>query len=376
VRAKGIRARGRAPAPGGVDSIATSPSRRELKRQLVYRLREAAHQASPEMAALLGRVAWRLSTCGSAPIPTTDPEATIGLRMREDGTGRHYRGVMHCNRILCPCCSAFIRAMRMEQLKPLIEANRHAGRHIFVTLTLRHHLGVLWDELAADIKGSWKQVQQTTVFRRTVRGGVRQDETTWGLHGHHFHSHLLLTVLEDLDPEQFATWFRERFESAATKRGRTCDWQEGWWSEVAPGNLSEVLAYGSKSGGTLEHLIGAELLASGEKAGSRPWDLPEDVYAEVWRDSKRHRWFSAFGIWRLNREDEAKTEEQLAEEGREATGQEVRSVLVADYKRLTPAQNELLEGVVFDPRRGRDAVLRAWDTFWTVFHEDVPGPSG
>jgi hypothetical protein len=374
-RAKGRRSSSVAPAPGGVEEVVRSPSRTEQKRQLVHRLRSVAHESGPEMAALLGRVAWKLSTCGSSAIPTTDPGAKIGLKMRPDGTGRHLSGVMHCNRVLCPCCSAYIVAGRLEQLRPLVEENKDKGRHLFLTLTLRHHMGVEWGELASALKASWKELLQQRRFRESVQGGIRQDETTWGQHGHHFHSHIVLTLEEGIDPSDFTTWFQARFAQAATRRERTCEWREGWWSEVSPDRLVDAVAYTQKPGGGLEHLIGAELLAGGTKGGSRPWDLPDDVYAEVWRASKGHRWFSSFGIWRLRKDDEKKTDEQVAAETREATGEEVRSVPVSEWKRLSPTQADLLQGLVLNPRLAREQALRAWDCFWLVLGQSS-GPAG
>ncbi len=374
-RAKGRRSSSVAPAPGGFEEVVRSPSRTEQKRQLVHRLRQVAHESGPELAALLGRVAWKLSTCGSSAIPTTDPGAKIALKMRPDGTGRHFSGVMHCNRVLCPCCSAYIVAGRLEQLLPLVAQNKDKGRHVFLTLTLRHHMGVEWAELASALKASWKEMLQQRRFRDSVQGGVRQDETTWGQHGHHFHSHIVLTLQEGIDPSDFTTWFQARFAQAATRRERTCEWREGWWSEVSADRLVDAVAYTQKPGGGLEHLIGAELLAGGAKAGSRPWDLPDDVYAEVWRASKGHRWFSSFGIWRLRKDDEQKTDEQVAAETREATGEEVRSVPVVDWKRLTPTQADLLQGLVLNPRLAREQVLRAWDCFWLALGQSS-GPAG
>jgi hypothetical protein len=344
---------------------------------LIHRLKQVAHEAGPEMAALLGRVAWKLSTCGSSAIPTTDPEAKVGLKMRPDGTGRHFSGVMHCNRVLCPCCSAYIVAGRLEKLRPLVEENKDKGRHLFLTLTLRHHMGVEWTELSRPLMASWKELLQQRRFRASVQGGIRQDETTWGEHGHHFHSHIVLTLENSIDPSDFTTWFQARFAQAVTKHGRTCEWREGWWSEVEADRLVDAVAYTQKPGGGLEHLIGAELLAGGAKSGNRPWDLPDDVYAEVWRASKGHRWFSSFGIWKLRKDDEQKTEEQVAAETREATGEEVRSVPVADWKRLTPEQADLLQGMVLNPRLSRDEALRFWDVFWAAFAQtDIPTPSG
>jgi hypothetical protein len=327
------------------------------------------------MGALLGRAAWKLATCGSSAIPVEGDDGKVALKMKSDGTARHFSGVMHCNRVLCPCCSAYIVAGRLEQLRPLVQENKDAGRHLFLTLTLRHHMGVRWNDLASALKGAWRELLQQRRFRESVQGGIRQDETTWGQHGHHFHSHIVLTLEEGIDPSDFTTWFQARFAQAATSRDRTCEWRDGWWSEVSPERLVDAVAYTQKPGGGLQHLIGAEMLAGGAKAGSRPWDLPDDVYAEVWRDSRGHRWFSSFGIWRLRKDDEKKTDEEVAADARQATGEEVRSVPLSQWKRLTPTQADLLQGLVLNPHLSREQALRAWDCFWVALGQSL-GPSG
>jgi hypothetical protein len=347
-----------------------------MKRQMVFRLKQARGKTgSAELDALMGHVAWKLDTCGSAPLKTAD-KVTLKVGQTDGRETRHLSGVLHCNRSLCPTCSAFITARRIEELKPLAEKNANAGQHMFLTLTMRHRLGVEWGSLNRAVKLGWRRVSKQRRFAQLVIGGIRQDESTWGPNGHHFHVHVLLTLTHGSEPAQFAAWFREAFEKVAAEGGRTCDWKDEWWSLVAPERLSSAVAYTQKAGGGLDHLLGAELLAGWAKHGSRLWDLPPDVYAEVWRESKRNRWFSSFGIWKSKKAEELEDEETLDAE-REQAGQEERAVPVTTWKLVPPDWLDWLLGVVLNREVPRAEALRFWDTFWAAFAQtDLPAPSG
>jgi len=376
LRAKGVVVTETAPAPFGDPRIGQSRSRTEVKRQMVFRLKAARGQTgSAELDGLMGHVAWKLDTCGSAPLPTAE-RVTLKAGEVDGRETRHLSGVLHCNRVLCPTCSAFITARRIEQLKPLAEQNADAGEHVFLTLTMRHRMGVQWGSLNRAVKAAWRSVAKRRRFGSSVLGGVRQDESTWGENGHHFHVHVLLTLAPGVNAAEFAQWFREAFEKVAQEGGRTCDWKDEWWSVVAKDRLASAVAYTQKAGGGLDHLLGAELLAGWAKHGSRLWDLPPDVYAEVWKESKRNRWFSSFGIWKCTKAEELEDEETLEAE-REQTGQEERSVPVATWKLVPPNWLDWLVGVVLNRDVPRAEALRFWDTFWAAFAQtDTPTPSG
>jgi hypothetical protein len=375
VRAKGVVVTETAPAPFGDPRIGQSRSRTEMKRQMVFRLKAARGQTgSAELDGLMGHVSWKLDTCGSAPLPTAD-RVTLKAGEVDGRETRHLSGVLHCNRVLCPTCSAFITARRIEQLKPLAEQNVDAGEHVFLTLTMRHRMGVQWGSLNRAVKAAWRSVAKRRRFGSSVLGGVRQDESTWGENGHHFHVHVLLTLAPGVNAAEFAQWFREAFEKVAQEGGRTCDWKDEWWSVVAKDRLASAVAYTQKAGGGLDHLLGAELLAGWAKHGARLWDLPPDVYAEVWKESKRNRWFSSFGIWKCTKAEELEDEETLDAE-RAQTGQEERSVPVATWKLVPPNWLDWLVGVVLNRAVPRAEALRFWDTFWAAFDGHISGPSG
>jgi REP element-mobilizing transposase RayT len=289
---------------------------------------------------------------------------------------RHLSGVIHCNRVMCPTCAAFVTARRLDLLRPLAERNAQAGHHVFLTLTMRHRLGVEWADLRNSVKSAWRRVFKRRRFAESVLGGVRQDESTWGENGHHFHIHVLLTLDPTVVPAEFAQWFREAFEKVAQESGRTCDWKDEWWSLVSPDRLAATVGYTQKAGEGLDHLVGAELLGGWAKHGSRLWDLPPDVYAEVWRASMRNRWFSSFGIWKSEKAEELEDEETL-EADREQVGQEERSIPVRTWKLVPSDWLDWLLGVVLNREVPRAEALRHWDVFWAAFAQtDTPTPSG
>ena len=313
-------------------------------------------------------VARQLQGCCARPIPGGG-----FLTVKEtEGGKRHISGLMHCGRHLCPICHPFHAGERREDLQALIGVNWEAGEHFLFTPTARHRAGVRWAELAGAIKVVAKKMQGTRRWKENVLGFTRADESTWSSRGgHHFHQHYLLTLRAGADAEAFAAWLQEFWEKAMVKEGRTCDWEAmggRWWKPVqSEEELRLVLNYQTKEWegqgtqeGTPEALRGAleEITGAGTK-GQTPWDWPAEVFAEIWKASKGHRWFGAGGIWKPKNAPEV-TEDEI-EERREKRGNPIAWVHAEDWNTLPMGIREDLLAGAYSRRMDRAAFLTWWE---------------
>ena len=139
-------------------------------------------------------------------------------------------GLVSCGSVWsCPVCSAHIRQARA------VEIAEAAGRHqerggglLFLTLTLRHHLGDGLPELLGGLLDAFRGMTRGAPWdrrksRHRVIGQVRSTEVTYGdANGWHPHLHLLLFLEEPLtlaELDQFEAWLYERWASMVERRG-------------------------------------------------------------------------------------------------------------------------------------------------------------
>jgi hypothetical protein len=355
---------------------------------------------SPE----LHDIASRLESCGTYPI-----EGVEHVVVKQHPAGhRTIGGMYHCGKHLCPSCGTFNAQRRREKLKELVEANKHAGRHFHAVITLRHHAGVKWIDLATVFRKVWRRMQQSVFWKgrregvrvvarpSPVLGFVRADEVTHSENnGIHHHIHLLLTLRADTDVDEFKTWFAEFWSAQARKLGRTADWsrQHGWWSEVDPGKLDDAIIYDTKAADPadlerngqmrlpvslgartllLDGVLAAEVLGGTSKKESAPWGLPPLEFAEVWRDSKGHRWFGVGGIWRSKATEQVETDEG-AQELRDELGIVIAAVERWKFASLSPAQRAWITGLAANPALGPHEFLTWWHRMWKVWEQQNPG---
>jgi hypothetical protein len=313
--------------------------------------------------------------------------------------------VGHCGRAICPNCAPFAAARRREQLQPLVAGNATAGRHFHVVLTLRHHFGVRWKELAGALKTIWRRMQQrvrwsgrkASEVQGEVLGFVRADEVTFGKNGWHHHCHVLLTLRQDVDPEAFREWFQTYWEQQAKKEGRSANFtaQDGWFEEIHPARLADVAEYVTKGADLdkgvvpredgleraasfadaqiLEHVAAGEVLGGPAKHGAAPWDVPPERFVELWTESKGHRWFGVGGIWRTKKLEELADDDTAAAE-RETVGEELVSIDSERWKELfrhrgAREARAWLLGIVSNRDVDRDTFLREWNAFWRAWDD-------
>jgi hypothetical protein len=180
-------------------------------------------------------VAAKVGNCGAHPLPMAEYVEVVSRGKRK----RHMNGLCHCGRFqVCPCCTPFIMAQRLEELVAVAEGlMQDPGLRFFmVTLTVRHRLGAHWKPLVDVLRSMVSSLRQGHKWRESVEGFVRLLETTYGRNGHHPHEHLVLTcrATPEWDPEPFFAWVMDRCKARAKKAGRSCDFKPGWWKEIDP----------------------------------------------------------------------------------------------------------------------------------------------
>jgi hypothetical protein len=326
-----------------------------------------SEKATGELARRLHNAGEALARCGTKALAG---EGTVDVR--SDGKSRHFSGLAYCGRALCPNCGPFSAARRREALEalvPLVSAT--GGRSFHVVLTLRHHMGVRWKDLSSAVKGVFRTMRQCRTWGDSVAGFVRSDETTYGRNGHHFHSHLLVTLKPGADADALKEWIEDYWQVRAREHGRTADWHDGWWSEVAPADLLAVVRYGTKQAAqepsqTLSHVLAGEVLGGASKRGSAPWDLPPVAYAEVWHDSKGYRWFGVGGCWKSAQVKAVESEEGAAE-ARETHGEVIGSVPREDWRRLPRELRRWVRGLAANRALSDADFMRSWNWLWTHF---------
>ncbi len=369
------RPAGRAGKTGGIDcspplgdvDAAPESSRFVAVQRLSARLSSEADRTKGELSRRLSAAAEALARCGTLALPG---EGTV--EVRSDGSGRCFSGLAYCQRGLCPSCGPFSASRRREALEALVpHVQGLGGRSFHVVLTLRHRRGVRWKELASAVKGVFRKMRQCRTWGDAVAGFVRSDETTFGRNGHHFHSHLLVTLKPGTDVDALKTWVEDYWQTRAREHGRTADWHDGWWSEVAPADLTKVVRYGTKhaaenSTQTLSHVLAGEVLGGASKRGSAPWDLPAPAFAEVWHDSKGHRWFGVGGCWKSAAVEAVESEEGAAE-ARETHGEVIGSVPREDWRRLPRELRQWVRGLAANRRLTDADFLRSWNWLWANF---------
>lgn len=377
LRLRALRSRPKAGLESTTDNVAGAPPLGDTEAAPIkarVAIRRGKAEAGRTVAMVEGwsetreallRSSSELAACGTRPVPGGGK-----VTVREHEGRRHVCGLIPCGRMLCPVCGPFAGDRRREALAAVAPELAPQGRHFTGALTLRHRMGVAWVQLAHAERTIWRRQQQRREWREAVIGFVRQDECTYGDNGFHQHIQFLITLRADVDPEAFQVWLAEFWQREARKLGRTCDWKEGWWSEVAPAEVARVVQYVAKDGTgdtpapTLGHVVAAEVLGGDAKRGSALWDLPPVPFAEVWIDSKRHRWFATGGVWADALKAEKVEEDDDAMAVREEKGECIAAAPGAAWKALPRELRDWIVGLLYNPAVSRERFLSQWRWLW------------
>lgn len=168
----------------------------------------------------------RCRGCGRA----TRADGVEVHRIEDDGVRATMKGLMACGSVwVCPVCAAHIRYVRsVEIAEACIRQLDSGGGLLFLTLTLRHHvgedLGELLDGLLEAQRSTWKGAPwRRQVERHGITGRIRATEVTWGgTNGWHPHSHVLLFTEKPVtiaDTKAFEAWLGDRWASMVERQG-------------------------------------------------------------------------------------------------------------------------------------------------------------
>ena len=200
-----------------------------------------------------------------------------GATVTADATGHlGIRGTRRCaSPWSCPVCSATIAERRALEVDQAVTAwRRDGGSVVFVTATLRHHLGQSLGDLLVMVQDSWSHAFR---FRRRPSwygGQIRAVEITHGVNGWHPHVHAAVFVKPG---HSFpAALMAGRWRDGVESNGGTTDIASGVGFDVRETTDSAGLgSYLSKVSGGWG--VGLELARSdrkrGRKGGLSPWQL-------------------------------------------------------------------------------------------------------
>lgn len=291
---------------------------------LATRIRQAGQASTDQKFRTdCGLVADKLEKCGNVPLPRKDPK----VKGKEDNQ-RHFAGMCHCSKALCPNCLPYADSKRVEKLgaRAAGVAQMEGVRHFLLTVTLRHHYGALWLVLVVALKAVWRVVGKSRFWREAVAGFAWKLETTFSqLNGHHPHIHCLVTLKKGVDADAFAARLKETWERELRLLGRTCEWRDGWWQPLPESDdLERTVKYIGKG---FKEVLGT----SGKN--SAPWNLPVPAFVEIFLSMNQVKWFGTGGCWRTAETKKAESEEALNAE-RENDGVTLLTIPAAIWNNL------------------------------------------
>ncbi|MDE3032062.1 MAG: protein rep [Acidobacteriota bacterium] len=316
-------------------------------------------------ASLLGareaEVAWEVASCGSILIYGA-AHATVHSTGKQR---RHMGHLAHCKRFqCCPACTPYLMGRRLEALEPIAAklAKDKRLRHFMVVFTIRHRRGAVWKDLVKVLRKMQATVRRGHPWRDVVVGFIRLLESTYrDRNGHHPHEHIIVSVRagEDFDPEEFFAWVSAVCERTAAKSDRTCAFSGKWWSEISRKRLGIATKYLGRADkmGTADVADDASnpLLEFSTSTKHQPlWCIPPRAFAEVWRTSKRVKWFGTGGVW--HSKSTAKTDEELDAE-REEIGEVIAHIPRSVWTSWTPEQRREIRCLVASRKLTDDAVV-------------------
>ncbi|MCC7078684.1 MAG: protein rep, partial [Acidimicrobiia bacterium] len=135
----------------------------------------------------------------------------------------HVSGFQVCGSVhACPVCASKIRAVRADEIGEAARKWLGEGHELMmVTLTMPHDVGMSLAEVWDTVAEGWRAVQQGRggqELRRGMAGFIRAADLTHGMHGWHFHLHVLV-FLERPWTEGLTTRLRDSWDRWLMRRG-------------------------------------------------------------------------------------------------------------------------------------------------------------
>ena len=201
----------------------------------------------------------RLRNCGYALAKHGDNDG-LSVKVKYSDGVAGFSGTQTCGSVWgCPCCSQKIMAHRAGEVQQAVDAwhdvrvrtdNRPHGRVIFLTLTMRHHLGQSLNELMDAGTYAFQKVRSGrgwekdselygSYLPRTVKTGKNAGQVQYGFripyiramettrtykNGWHVHFHILLFVKDGITDDEVALFGQSiygRWANALVAKGLT-----------------------------------------------------------------------------------------------------------------------------------------------------------
>lgn len=325
----------------------------------------------------------RQRSCMSRPLGKS-----VGIRVSEGVAG--VSGVMHCGRIACPNCGPRIGADRRQDINRAVENWRAGGGVVLMlTLTLRHHKGQRFAELAGAMSGCWAAATGGRGWVKDrqlhgIAGTVRVWEEKWSIaSGFHCHVHALLFLDAPTDdtPEistllasMFGRWAR-----AAVAQGLAAPLMIGQELHLVTGDDAgeQLGGYFAKqaedtASKTAESMAWELSNPNGKAAGDSftPAEILEyavggdDTMAAVWAEYEqgmigRRTIAWSKGLRDLVGLDAEKTEQEAADQETSTKEDTVLSMTARSWLRLSSARGKRYELLRLVTQESPEAAL-AW----------------
>jgi hypothetical protein len=272
----------------------------QMRRLNRWALQSAARELMPDE-----RVAGCLRRVGF------DPESRRGYRevlvmFAEEMKRAHYKHLMVCGSVwMCPLCAAKISERRRVELSQALENSGFSFG--LMSLTLQHSRGdVLKGSLDALLhgRGRLKNGDGWENFCREfgIVGTISGLETTYGVNGHHPHSHNLLVSRGPLDAAAVHAFIFPRWVAALSECDRSATSERGVHVRTAQSDVADYVGkWGHEPrnlkrpcGWTIEHELTKSVskMSKGDQ-GFTPLDLLQAFNAgdeqagKIWQEYAR-----------------------------------------------------------------------------------------
>jgi hypothetical protein len=134
----------------------------------------------------------------------------------------YFGGVMACESVwLCPVCNRRIAYERAQMIRKTLDAGY---KMILLTTTLQHSKADALDDLLDALKLALRKLKQGRWWkdfreRWGVEAYISSYEITYGYHGWHPHTHIIIYLSKEIDVQEFWTQLVQRYVKLVEKGG-------------------------------------------------------------------------------------------------------------------------------------------------------------
>jgi hypothetical protein len=268
-----------------------------MRRLNRWALQSAARELVPDQ-----RVAWCLRRLGFNP-ETRKQYPDVWVMFAERMKRAHYKHLFVCGSVwMCPLCAAKISERRR------VELSQALGNSDFsfglMSLTLQHSQGDTLKESLDALLGARHRLKSGRAWQNFIRdfgivGTISALESTYGVNGHHPHSHNLLVSRVPLDAAAVHAFIFPRWAGGLSEHGRSATSDRGVDVRTAKSDVADYVAkwgheprnFKCPSKWTVEHELTKSVskMSRGDQ-GFTPLDLlqafnvGDDRAGQVWQE--------------------------------------------------------------------------------------------